>query len=171
MDRVDMLVSIMARSYARLRARLEGLTDDEFFWQPGPGSWTIYQDRPGHWTYHYAVPEPNPAPLTTIGWQLVHLGTTKVMYHEWAYGDARLTFPQIEIPSSASGALLLLEKGQSLLADDLRGTPEANLDEPRRTNWGDMWPAWRIFTTMADHDALHGGAIGYLRDLYHWKHA
>jgi len=164
-------MSIMARSYARLRARIEGLTDDEFFWQPVPNSWTIYEDRPGHWTYHYTIPDPDPAPATTIGWQLVHLGTTKVMYHEWAYGDARLTFPQIEIPTNASGALLLLEKGQSMLADDLRGTPEANLDEPRKTNWGDIWPAWRIFTTMADHDAIHGGAIGYLRDLYYWTSA
>ena len=164
-----MLMSTMARSYARLRARIEGLTDDEFFWQPMPRSWTIYEDRPGHWTYHYAIPEPDPAPLTTIGWQLVHLGTTKLMYHEWAYGDARLTFPQIEIPSSTSGALLLLEKGQGMLADDLRGMPEANLDDPRKTNWGDLWPAWRIFTTMADHDAFHGGVIGYLRDLYYWS--
>jgi hypothetical protein len=31
-----------------------------------------------------------------------------------------------------------------------------------------MWPAWRIFTTMTDHDALHTGAIGNLRDLYCW---
>jgi hypothetical protein len=22
---------------------------------------------------------------------------------------------------------------------------------------------------MTDHDAFHGGAIGYLRDLYHWS--
>ena len=164
-------MSIMARSYARLRARVEGLTDGEFFWQPMPNSWTIYEHRAGHWTYDYAIPDPDPAPTTTIGWQLVHLATTKLMYHEWAYGDARLTFPQIEIPSTTSGALVLLEKGQGMLADDLRGTPEANLGDPRKTNWGDLWPAWRIFTTMADHDALHGGAIGQLRDLYYWKHA
>ncbi|HWO92199.1 MAG TPA: DinB family protein, partial [Methylomirabilota bacterium] len=99
MDSRQLLTTTMARSYARLRARVEGLTDEEFFWQPIPDSWTIYEDKPGHWTYHYAIPEPDPAPLTTIGWQLVHLGTTKLMYHEWAYGDARLTFPQIQIPS------------------------------------------------------------------------
>jgi len=45
---------------------------------------------------------------------------------------------------------------------------DAHLDEPRKTNWGELWPAWRVFLTMADHDALHGGAIGYLRDLYLW---
>jgi len=30
---------------------------------------------------------------------------------------------------------------------------------------------YRILWTMVDHDALHGGAIGCLRDLYRWTHA
>ena len=34
------------------------------------------------------------------------------------------------------------------------------------TNWGEEWPAWRIFWTMIHHDAHHGGEIGALRDLY-----
>ena len=161
----------MDQVYARVRARLEGLTDDEFFWQPVPDSWTIYQDRRGRWTYHYALPEPQPARVTTIGWQLVHLATCKLMYHEWAFGAARLTWPELEIPHTASGALALLEHGQALLQDDLEAASESQLDVPRRTNWGELWPAWRIFWTMIDHDALHGGAIGQLRDLYHWSHA
>jgi hypothetical protein len=158
----------MDEAFTRLRARLEGLTDDEFFWQPVPDAWTIHQDRPGHWTYHYAIPDPEPAPLTTVGWQVVHIGTTRLMYHEWAYGSARLTFPEIDVPHDVRGAMELLRRGFELLRDDLRGETEAGLDQPRRTNWGDMWPAWRIFTSMADHDALHTGAIGALRDLYYW---
>lgn len=159
----------MDKGYARLRARLAGLTDAEFFWQPLPESWTIYEDRAGHWTYHYAIPDPDPAPTTTIGWQLVHLGTCKVMYHEWAYGTARLTWPDLDIPHSAVSALDLLEVGHRLLRNDLQGTSEAQLDEPCKTNWGETWPAWRIFWAMTDHDAFHGGAIGYLRDLYYWR--
>jgi hypothetical protein len=34
------------------------------------------------------------------------------------------------------------------------------------TDWGEEWPAWRIFTTMIDHDRHHGAEIGVLRDLY-----
>ncbi len=160
----------MEEAYVRLRARIERLTDDEFFWQPAPMSWTIYKDRPGHWTYHYAVPDPDPAPITTIGWQLVHLWTCKLMYHEWAYGAARLTFPELKIPHNALPAMNKLDEGHQLLRDDLRGESESGLDEPRRTNWGDTWPAWRIFTAMTDHDAFHGGTIGYLRDLFYWRH-
>src|SRR2546427_13091176 len=87
------------------------------------------------------------------------------MYHEWAYGDARLTSPQIEIPSGAAGELQLLETGQTMLANDLRATPDAQLAEPRKTNWGDLWPAWTIFTTMSHHDAFHRGAMCPLRLL------
>jgi hypothetical protein len=159
----------MDESYGRLRARLEGLTDDEFFWEPIAGCWTIHQDRAGHWTYHYAIPDPKPAPVTSIGWQVIHLATTKVMYHEYAYGPARLTFPEIVIPHTAAGAIALLGDGQRQLEGALAQLTDEQLDEPRKTNWGELWPAWRIFWTMADHDAFHGGTIGVLRDLYHWR--
>jgi hypothetical protein len=43
---------------------------------------------------------------------------------------------------------------------------EEQMDRPVSTNWGDIWPAWRIFWTMIDHDAHHGGEIGCLRDLF-----
>jgi DinB family protein len=158
----------MDEAYSRLRERIDGLTDDEFFWQPRPNSWTIYEDRPGHWTYHYEIPDPVPAPLTTIGWQVVHIATCKLMYHEWAFGPAKMTFPDIEIPNTAAGAIGLLEQGHELIRHDLDKETESGLGEERLTNWGERWPAWRIFTAMTDHDALHAGTIGYLRDLYYW---
>jgi hypothetical protein len=93
------------------------------------------------------------------------------MYHEWAFGPAQLTFPDLVTPSTAAGAIEMLENGQRLLRDDLAQLSEAQLDEPRKTNWGELWPAWRILWAMGDHDAFHAGAIGYLRDLYYWKRA
>jgi len=41
-------------------------------------------------------PHPDPAPFTTIGWRLVHVAECKVMYHEYAFGGAKLTFPEID---------------------------------------------------------------------------
>ena len=166
-----MLATAMDANYHRLRTRLQGLADDEYFWEPVAGCWNVYEDQPGHWTYHYAIPDPDPAPLTSIGWQVVHLATTKAMYHEWAFGDARLTFPDLVVPHTAAGAIEMLDVSESLLRDALDPLSDEGLDEARKTNWGELWPAWRIFWTMADHDALHGGAIGNLRDLYHWRHA
>jgi DinB superfamily len=157
-------------TYERLRKRLDGLTDDEFFWQPVADAWTIFEDRPGHWQYSYAVPDPNPAPVTTIGWQIVNVATCKLMYHEWAYGPAKLTWPELMIPHTASDGIALLDTGHRLLRADLLGLSEDDLNLPRRTNWGEIRPASRIFTVLIDHDALHGGAIGQMRDLYYWSH-
>jgi hypothetical protein len=170
-SRVELLTTAMEASYARLHARLEGLTDEELFWQPLPDCWTIHQDASGRWTYDYAVPDPDPAPLTTLGWQLVHLATSKLMYHEWAFGAARLTWPELDVPHTAATATRLLEQAHEQLRQDLRALSEIELDEPRRTNWGELWPAWRIFSVMADHDALHGGVMGHLRDLHRWSQA
>jgi DinB family protein len=169
MSRLALLGTSTEESYARLRKRLDGLTDDEYFWEPVSGCWNIYQDAAGRWTYHYAIPDPDPAPVTSIGWQVVHLATSKVMYREWAYGPARLTFPDIVIPDTAGAAISMLDQAHLRLRGELAGLSEPQLDDLVKTNWGELWPAWRIFSTMADHDALHGGAIGSLRDLYRWR--
>jgi DinB superfamily len=169
--RVQLLLAQMDEAYARLMARLDGLTDEELFWQPVRDCWTVYQDRNGRWTYHYAVPDPQPAPMTTIAWQLVHVALCKLMYHEWAFGAAQLTWPELETPHSVQRITILLTTGQRQLREDLVPLGEKQLDEFLLTNWGERWPAWRIFWTMIDHDALHTGAIGHLRDAYHWRNA
>ena len=53
-----------------------------------------------------------------------------------------------------------------MLTAHLAGLDDAGLDRKVLTNWGERWPAWRIFWTMIDHDSHHGGEIGALRDLY-----
>ncbi len=65
-----------------VRPRLEGLTDEELHWEPVPGCWGV---RPraeatsadaagsGEWVIDFAVPEPDPAPVTTIAWRLWHV--------------------------------------------------------------------------------------------------
>src|SRR5437016_13940501 len=82
----------MDETYERLRLRIRDLTDDEFFWEPVPGCWTVYRTASGRWDYHYAITDPDHAPATTIAWQIIHLATCKIMYHEWAFDTSRFTF-------------------------------------------------------------------------------
>jgi hypothetical protein len=166
MGRVELLLAQMDEVYGRLAARLEGLTDAEYFWEPVPGCWTVRRDGSGAWVADYAEPDPDPAPFTTIAWRLTHLADCKVIYSEWAFGPRRLTFPDLAAPATAADALARLEEGQRRLRADLAGLGDDQLDEPRWTNWGERWPAWRVLWTMIDHDAHHGGEIGCLRDLY-----
>ena len=157
---------MLETAWTTLRGRLNGLTDDEFFWQPVPGGWTVHPLADGRWTVDYASPDPDPAPFTTIGWRLLHLASCKLMYHEYAFGPARLVWDDLPIPHTAAEAIAWLEEGQSLLRADLAGLTDADLERPVQTNWGETWPAWRIFWTMTEHDLHHGGEIGCLRDLY-----
>ena len=55
-----------------LRPRLEGLTDEEYFWEPVPDVWTLRRDG-DEMTIDWASPEPEPAPFTTIAWRLNHV--------------------------------------------------------------------------------------------------
>lgn len=114
----------------------------------------------------YADPDPQPPPFTTIGWRLTHLADCKIMYHEWAFGPRRMTFPDLPGPRCAAEAVERLDSGHDLLRRDLNGLTDADLDYPRLTNWGEQWPTWRIVWTMIDHDGHHGGEIGCLRDLF-----
>jgi hypothetical protein len=75
----------------------------------------VHRDPSGAWVTDYAEPDPDPAPFTTIGWRLVHLADCKVMYHEWAFGERRLTFPDLAAPATAAAALARLEEGHGRL--------------------------------------------------------
>jgi hypothetical protein len=66
----------------QFRPRLDGLTDEEYRWEPVPGAWNV---RPrgtsaapiaagsGEFTIDFAIPEPTPAPVTTIAWRIGHI--------------------------------------------------------------------------------------------------
>ena len=163
---VEILARQQADAFDMFRGRLEGLTEDEFWWEPAADCWSVRQTDAGTWTVDYAIPDPDPSPFTTIAWRLDHVAECKVMYHEYAFGPGRLTFPEIDSAHSVDSAIALLEEGQALLVEDLAGLRDEDLQLPRRTNWGEEWPAWRILWTMIHHDYQHGGEIGALRDLY-----
>ena len=163
---VGLLAAAMEDSWAILRPRLEGLTDKEFFWEPVPGCWTLHLAEDGRWVEDYADPAPDPPPFTTIAWRLIHVAACKLMYYEYAFGPARLTWDELLFPHTAADAITWLDENHARLCAALDSLSDDDLDEMRLTNWGDRWPTWRIFWTMASHDIHHGGEIGCLRDLY-----
>jgi len=163
---VEWLAFAMEEAWSTLRQRLEGLTDEEFFREPVPECWTVHQDQSGRWVVDYAVPAPEPPPFTTIAWRLLHLAECKVMYHEYAFGPGRLTWEELPVPHTAAEAIAWLEESHRRLQEALAGLTDTDLQEERPTNWGDLWPTWRIFWTLIHHDAHHGAEIGCLRDLY-----
>lgn len=94
----------------QLRARLEGLTDEEYFWSPVPQAWSVrprgkstapVQAGGGDYTIDFAFPQPSPAPFTTIAWRLghvivgvlaarnaAHFGAPAASYEKWVYAGS-----------------------------------------------------------------------------------
>lgn len=72
------LSQLWVASAERLQSRCEGLTDEEFFWEPVPGCWNVRPDvsAPSGWSYEYEFAPPIPAPVATIAWsEFVGRGT------------------------------------------------------------------------------------------------
>jgi hypothetical protein len=168
MDAVELLTHHLQDAYSMLRERVDGLTEEEFWWAPVSGEvWTIRRQADGRWVADYEEPDPIPAPFTTIGWRLVQVLECKLMYDENAFGAGRLRWDRdLSSPHSASEALTQLEAHQERLIGSVRRLSADDLDREVPTNWGELWPASRIVWTMIHHDLWHGGEIGALRDLY-----
>jgi uncharacterized damage-inducible protein DinB len=166
MTTAELLGRQMDEAYAFMLGAVDGLTEEEFAWEPVEGCWTVRQGPDGRWAADYPEPpHPVPGPFTTIGWRLVHVAEAKLMYHDYAFGAASLVWPDIDSTHTATDAIASLEAWQALLDDDLASIDDMDLETPRLTNWGEQWPTWRIFWTMIEHDIHHGAEIGALRDL------
>lgn len=163
-----MLRSQWTGSAQRLEQRLGGLTDDEFFWEPVPGCWTVKPDpaRGGGWTYDYEWPPPSPAPLTTIAWRLVHIAANNWIYWEHAFGGRRRTFVDLPVPSSAMKAVENWQRSREPVSAWLASAGDEELDRLRPSHLGNSKSAGEVIAILVDEQVHHGAEIALLRDLY-----
>jgi uncharacterized damage-inducible protein DinB len=74
MEVSDVILQSMDRMFEQLIERLEGLTDDEYLWEPVAGMWSVRVDANGSATVDGAGERDiDPAPVTTIAWRLWHI--------------------------------------------------------------------------------------------------
>lgn len=83
--RADVFLQVMDRiQYFSLSRACDDLTDDEFFWEPAPSSWSVRRrdecrtSTPfgkGDWLVDFETPEPTPVPMTSIAWLFWHIGS------------------------------------------------------------------------------------------------
>jgi uncharacterized damage-inducible protein DinB len=116
-----------------------------------------------------AVP---PGAARSVAAMALHVGACKVMYADYAFGGGTLQFgtPEVEPwPEDAvprSELMPWLEAThERLVAAVAALTDDAELDRPRRTNWGEDRPTRWIVAAMVTHDAYHAGEINHLRSL------
>lgn len=152
--------------------RLEGLTDDEYFWEPVPGCWNIRRQDDGTFQIDWEWPAPELAPVTTIAWRLAHVGPIALgMRVSSHFGDGPLDLATIQWPGTADEALDVLSRTHKQWRDGVTGMNEETLLAPVGPAEGAY--ADRPFATLVLHlnreIMHHGGEIGLLRDLYRAK--
>ncbi|WP_433341780.1 DinB family protein [Micromonospora sp. CA-111912] len=162
----------------QLRPRLNGLTDDEYFWQPAPGCWTISRrgdsSAPmsiggGEFTMDQAGLAHDREPVTTIAWRLAHLidvfGPSTVPHFDGPPSDR----PAISYSGTAEGALRQLDEGHDAWIRDVRSLGTAGLARPQGAISPPVYadaPMARLILYTHVEIVHHGAEICLLRDLY-----
>jgi hypothetical protein len=163
----------------RLLARLQGLTDDEYLWEPVPGCWSIHPREQrqtnivlgkGDWVMDIAHPEPVPPPFTTIAWRMCHLTNGFLHRADYTTGTRSLAWDDYQILPDAQAAISTLSEASETWQTVLTGTTDADLDQVGRSQvpcgldprlpFLDV--VWRVNQEMLSH----GAEIALLRDLY-----
>lgn len=161
-----------------LRPGLEGLTDDEYLWEPVPGCWSI---RPraqattpmaaggGELVADFAFPEPDPAPVTTIAWRIGHLLVGVL----GARSAAHFRGPPVDYQTyvwapTAAAALAELDEAYARWVDGISGLGADGLERPIGPAEGPWAEHSYAELALAMHREVihHGAEILLLRDLY-----
>ena len=160
-------------AFTRTRTIIEGLTDDEFFWEPVERCWSI---RPhaeitqgwgaGDWRCEDAWPAPEPPPLTTIGWRVVHLAAWTDIYRSFAFEDGTESLLRMDVPGTAAAAVAWLELAQDRFVDVVAQLAPTAFDEPRPAHWGEHVPLSVLVGLIEFEYTHHGAEISLLRDLH-----
>ncbi len=166
----------------QLRPRLDGMTDAEYRWEPVPGAWNV---RPrgtgtapvavgaGGFTIDFAMPEPDPPPVTTIAWRLGHIIVgvlgMRVASH---FGGPPTDYATHRYPGDAATALVQLDEAYAGWITGVRGLGAGGLSRPCGPAEGPWAQASMAELVLhINREMLHHGAeIALLRDLYLWQY-
>ena len=161
-----------------LRPRLDGLTDDEYFWEPVPGAWSVRRRGEsvtppgagsGDRVCDFAFPEPDPPPVTTIAWRLAHLivGVFGMRVHSH-FGGPAIDYGSHAYAGTAAEALAQLDdvylrwrEGVAALGTDGLARPCGPAEGP----YADA-PLATLVLHIHREVLHHGAEIALLRDLY-----
>ena len=163
---------------AQLRPRLTGLSDEEYFWEPVADCWSVrprgqssapIQAGSGAFTIDFAIPEPDPPPVTTIAWRLGHLGGMAVGgFASRRFGDGTLTTARIRFPASAGAVPGFLGEHYRAWRAGLAGLSPPEWTAPLGPAWGPYAESDTVDLALHVLDEVihHGAEVGLLRDLY-----
>ncbi|CAN3127282.1 DinB family protein [Mycobacterium sp. smrl_JER01] len=152
----------------QLRPRLDGLTDEEYFFEPVPHCWTVRSDSPRPFP-DFAFPPPDPEPFTTIAWRMAHVivGVLAVRTHSH-FGGPPADYQSWDYAAGADAALRQLDDAYAAWITGVRALTDADLAKPcgpAEGAWADA-PMTTLILHINREVIHHGAEISMLRDLF-----
>jgi DinB superfamily len=163
---------------AQARPRLDGLTDDEYRFEPVPGCWSVRpagsvgpapQFGTGPMRIDFDFPTPVPAPVTTIAWRLSHLivgvfGGRNARY----FGGPAMDYWTYAYPATADDALAAVDAGYQRWISGVTALTPAELAATCREPGFEQDPMAALVLHIHREAIHHLAEIALLRDL--WAH-
>jgi hypothetical protein len=162
----------------QLRPRMDGLTDDEYFWEPAAGPcWNVRsrgENTPasapgsGDYTVDFAFPHPVPPPVTTISWRLAHIIVGCFgMRNAAHFGGPPADYATYPYAGTAAQALGQLDDAYAGWVKGVRSLGADGLH--RQCGPAEPYPeaSMAVLVLHINREVIHhGGEIALLRDLY-----
>ena len=170
---LDAVLDSFDQSRDQLIARLDGLGDAEYFWEPVPGCWTI---RPSgdEFEADASTEDLDPAPVTTIAWRLWHIAVDAMdSYSARAFGTSGTGLEGRAFVGTAAEGVRLVEASIAAFRAGMTERGADGAGEKLGSAWGPYATSTYFDLLLHAHRELthHGAEVGTLRDIYRWTRA
>lgn len=164
------LLDLSDFAWQRLRPRVEGLTDDEYFWEPVADCWSVRKTQDGLFQPDDHPIPPDPPPFTTLAWRITHI--IDILQAErtatWFGHEPRADDGVPPVPGNAAEAVRALDHAYEVWRRRLAALSPDDFDRPM----GEIAGPYGEYDGMAfalhilDELIHHGAEVGVVRDLY-----
>jgi hypothetical protein len=164
-------LALSDKFFDRFSARIEGLTDEEYLWEPAPDCWSLQRDEEGKLRAQWGLVFDEPAPVTTIAWRYTHISDllSEERCATWIGVDPEPEDLFIDgAPPDVRSARPILDRAFARWKRYVGAVDEATLFEPLgpiARAWADR-PRAQFILHIIDEAIHHGAEISVLRDIY-----
>jgi hypothetical protein len=160
------------------RPRLDGLTDDEYLWEPVAGCWNVRRRSAapsglthgtGDHVLEFSWPEPTPPPVTTIAWRMAHIIVGIFGQRSAAhFAGAPTDWDSHAYAGTAAGGLTQIDEAYAVWAKGVRDLGAEGLARPCGPAEGPFaeYPLAALVLHINREAIHHMAEIALLRDLY-----
>ncbi len=158
--------------WARVRGRMDGLTDEEYLWEPARPAWSVKPVGGGRWEIEREG-DPEPAPVTTIAWRMWHIAVECLDgYSRRAFDGAHgVELEGHEWVGTAAEALSATDAAWAAFRGGVGTLDEEGMARKIGPDFGPYAEDSYAALILHAHDEIvhHGAEIALLRDLWRYR--